>query len=47
MDKKELLEGLLYELSALYPISVLCAMYETAINDEDYTFWYINLITRK
>jgi hypothetical protein len=46
-NKKELLDGLLYELSALYPIQVLHEMYETAINDEDYSFWYINLVAKK
>ena len=42
-NKKELLDGLLYELSALYSVQVLNEMYETAINDEDHSFWYINL----
>jgi hypothetical protein len=42
-----LLDGLLYELSALYPLPVLYEMYETAINDEDFSFWYINLVARK
>ena len=28
-------------------MSVLHEMYETAINDEDFSFWYINLIARK
>ncbi len=46
-NKKELYDGVLYELSALYPIQVLNEMYETAIQDEDFSFWYINLIARK
>ncbi len=46
-NKKELLDGLLYELSALFPIQVLNEMYETAINDEDYSFWFINLVAKK
>ena len=46
-NKKELLDGLLYELSALVPIQVLNEMYETAINDEYYSFWYINLVAKK
>jgi hypothetical protein len=46
-NKKELLDGLLYELSALFPIPVLLEMYETAINDEDYSFWYLNLVAKK
>jgi hypothetical protein len=46
-NKKELLDGLLYELSALFPLPVLYEMYETAINDEDFSFWYINLVAKK
>ena len=46
-NKKELLDGLLYELSALFPLPVLYEMYETATNDEDYSFWYINLVAKK
>ncbi len=46
-NKKELDDGVLYEVSALYPIQVLNEMYETAINDEDFSFWYINLIAKK
>ena len=39
--------ALLEELSALYPIPVLHEMYETALNDEDHSFWYINLVAKK
>ena len=39
--------SLMEELSALYPISVLHEMYETAIADEDHSFWYINLVAKK
>jgi hypothetical protein len=46
-NKKELLDGLLYEMSALFPIQVLNEMYETAINDEDHSFWFINLVAKK
>jgi hypothetical protein len=46
-NKKELLDGLLYELSALFPLPVLYEMYETAINDQDFSFWYINLVAKK
>jgi hypothetical protein len=46
-NKKELLDNLLYELSALFPLNVLYEMYETAINDQDYSFWYINLVAKK
>ena len=35
------------ELSALYPIQSLYEMYETAISDEDHSFWYINLVAKK
>jgi hypothetical protein len=46
-NKKELLDGLLYELSALFPLPVLFEMYETAINDEEHSFWYLNLVAKK
>ncbi len=46
-NKKALYDGVLYELSALFPMQVLQEMYETAINDEDFSFWYINLIAKK
>ncbi len=46
-NKKELLDGLLYELSALFPLPVLFEMYEAAINDEEYSFWFINLVAKK
>ena len=45
-NKKELLDGLLYELSALFPLPVLYEMYETAIQDE-HSFWYLNLVAKK
>lgn len=45
-NQKEII-ALLEELSALYPIPVLHEMYETAISDEDYSFWYINLVAKK
>ena len=45
-NKKELLDGLLYELSALFPLPVLLEMYETAI-EEEHSFWYINLVAKK
>ena len=44
---KSQIEELRYELSAMFPIQVLNEMYETAINDEDYSFWYINLVAKK
>ena len=45
-NKRELLDGLLYELSALFPLPVLYEMYETAI-EEEHSFWYINLVAKK
>ena len=45
-NQKEIL-ALMEELSALYPISILYEMYETAISDEDHSFWYINLVAKK
>ncbi len=46
-NKRELLDGLLYELSALFPLSVLYEMYEAAINDEEHSFWFIDLVAKK
>ena len=45
-NQKEIL-SLMEELSALYPIQVLHEMYETAITDEDHSFWYINLVAKR
>ena len=45
-NQKEIL-ALMEELSAVYPIQVLYEMYEAAISDEDYSFWYINLVAKK
>ena len=45
-NKRELLDGLLYELSALFPLPVLYEMYETAI-EEEHSFWYVNLVAKK
>ena len=45
-NRKEI-ESLLEELSAIYPIPVLHEMYETALSDQDYSFWYINLVAKK
>ena len=41
------IQSLIEELSALYPVRVLHEMYETAITDEDHSFWYINLVAKK
>ena len=39
--------ALMEELSAVYPIPVLHQMYETALRDEDHSFWYINMVAKK
>lgn len=44
-NQKEII-ALMEELSALYPMQVLHEMYETAISDEDHSFWYINLVAK-
>jgi hypothetical protein len=41
------IQSLMEELSALYPMQVLHEMYETAISDEDHSFWFINLVAKK
>ena len=41
------IEGLMEELSAIYPKKVLHDMYEAAIGDQDYSFWYILLTAKK
>jgi hypothetical protein len=42
-NMKELLDGILHELSAIQPASVLRAMYDQCVS-EPYGFWYINLM---
>ena len=37
------LDGLLQELTALYPYETLVQMYEEAVNDQPYSFLFINL----
>ena len=37
------LDGLLQELTAIYPYEVLQQMYEEAVNDQPYSFLFINL----
>ena len=34
------------ELSAIYPVKTLHAMYQLA-TDEPYSFWYINLVAKR
>jgi Poxvirus A32 protein len=40
-------QSLFEELSAIYPIKVLYQMYNQAISDEDYSFWFVNLVAKK
>jgi hypothetical protein len=41
------LDGLLQELTAIYPYDVLQQMYEEAVNDQPYSFLFINLKAAK
>jgi hypothetical protein len=41
------MEAIFEELSALHPIKVLREMYEMAISDEDYSFWYVRMSAQK
>jgi len=41
------MECILHELSAIYPVQTLLEMYDMAVNDEDYSFWYVNMSARK
>ena len=36
------LDGLLQELTAIYPYEVLLQLYEEAVNDQAYSFLFIN-----
>ncbi len=40
------MECILHELSALYPVATLLEMYEMAVNDQDYSFLFINMSAR-
>ncbi len=37
------LDGLLQELTAIYPYEVLLQLYEEAVNDQPYSFLFINM----
>ena len=39
-------EMIMDELSAIYPKDVLMDIYHMAIDKEDFSFWYINLVAR-
>jgi hypothetical protein len=40
-------DTVLEELSALYPVNVLREMYEMAVGDQPYSFWYVNMSARE
>jgi hypothetical protein len=37
------MECVLHELSAIHPVSTLLELYNMAVNDEPYSFWYVNM----
>ena len=43
LRNKQDLDGLLQELTAIYPYGVLLQKYEEAVNDQEYSFLLINL----
>ena len=43
LRNKQDLDGLLQELTAIYPYEVLLQLYEEAVNDQPYSFLFINL----
>ena len=43
LRSKAELDAILEEVSNFYPKKVLLQMYELAVNDQPYSFWYINL----
>ena len=43
LRNKQDLDGLLQELSAIYPYEVLLQLYEEAVNDQPYSFLFINM----
>ena len=43
MRNRQDVDGLLQELTAIYPYDVLQQMYEEAVNDQPYSFLFINL----
>ena len=43
LRSKAELDAILSEVSNFYPVRTLLEMYELAVNDEPYSFWYINL----
>ena len=47
LRNKQDLDGLLQELTAIYPYEVLLQLYEEAVNDQPYSFFFINMMTPK
>ena len=43
LRNKQDLDGLLQELTAIYPYEVLLQLYEEAVNDQPYSFLFINM----
>ena len=43
LRNKQVLDGLLQELTAIYPYEVLLQLYEEAVNDQPYSFLFINM----
>jgi len=43
LRSKAELDAILTEVSNFYPMKTLLEMYELAVNDQPYSFWYINL----
>ena len=43
LRNKQDLDGLLQELTAIHPYEVLLQLYEEAVNDQPYSFLFINL----
>ena len=43
LRSKAELDAILEEVSNFYPKEVLLEMYELAVNDQPYSFWYVNL----
>jgi hypothetical protein len=33
----------LHELSAIHPVKTLLELYNIAVNDQPYSFWYVNM----
>ena len=47
LRSKAELDAIIEEVSNFYPKKTLLEMYELAVNDEPYSFWYINLAASK